>query len=260
MRARRQPSLRGIGIGPRERVPEIIAEAVNVAARRVSDDLPPSMAFALLYLRRNVSPVTANVVEAMQRRGIRFTVADFDQLRMLGLVDRPPGSHHVPTDAGMREIAHLTVTLGERYMVHHVTVHRALPRSNMGAFASCACRGWSYTVGRSAADLARLERSAATHMAAVEAGTWRKTRPLDEIAGPILDRIIADASRRTLPAGDAADPDAAGPDVRPAASGIPASVAETVDDIDSCNEVYGEGADDDIPSDTNIYDLMDGDA
>lgn len=34
---------------------------------------------------------------------------------------------------------------------------------------------------------------------------------------------------------------------------------EPVDDIDSCKLVYQDGDDDDIPSDTNVYDLMDDD-
>lgn len=140
-------------------------------------ELPPSMKFALIYMRRNGNELCGKVASVMRAMGAEWNVLDLDQLRALGFLDRPHGSHHVLTDTGRREADRLAKEIARDYPVHHITFSFKLPKSNTGSFASCACGDWRLTVTRKRGDDDRLLRSAAAHMESVKNGTWKRHTP-----------------------------------------------------------------------------------
>jgi hypothetical protein len=166
-----------IGYLPNERIPPPGGwpQAVTTAA----PDLPSSMKFALLYMRRNADELTGKVCEAMRAMGAEWSVSDLHQLVALGLMEKPPGSHHVLNDAGERMSMKIARELARKYPVHHVSIREAVPGSNMGAWAACSCGHWNASASR--VNRSRLDHRAACHLTEVANGTWKPLRSMDEV-------------------------------------------------------------------------------
>lgn len=146
-------------------------------------ELPGSMKFALLYMRRNADELTGKVVEAMREMGAEWSVSDLHQLRALGFMTQPPGMHHVLTDAGEREANKIARDLARKYPVHHITIREAVRGSNMGPWAACSCGHWNAHASRT--NRSRLDHRAACHLAEVRNGTWKPFRTSDEVMAEV---------------------------------------------------------------------------
>lgn len=139
-------------------------------------ELPGSMKFALLYMRRNVDELTGKVVDAMRAMGAEWSLSDLNNLVQLGLMARPPSMHHVLTDAGEREAMKIAIDLAKKYPVHVVNYREGVRNTNMGPWAYCSCGDWSH--GRTYRNRHLLRDDAAKHLDKVASGKWKPQKRL----------------------------------------------------------------------------------
>lgn len=186
-------------------------------------ELPVSMKFALIYFRRNASELCMAVAKVMMAMGVEWTGSDLDQLRAMGLMERPQVGHHTLTNWGKSDAERLAREIARDYPVHVVTINDAGARSNMGAFGACACGDWYLQVGRKRSDNERLRRSAAKHIEAGANGAWTRSPPLEErIRLHFNHHLVSGAGTGTHSTGSrvaASETDAAGVSPAPVASG-----------------------------------------
>ncbi len=151
-------------------------------------DLPLSQAFALIYVRKGGSDsLFTKVSEAMRKAGVRFHMGDLDQLRALGYLVKPHGSHHVLTPNGLFKAGMLAKDLARQFNVHHVAYGSAAPGSSHGPTVRCSC-GWNTFSTRTNEGM--LRHYAAKHLEKVEAGTYK---PIGDVVDNIVSKLVSDS-------------------------------------------------------------------
>lgn len=164
-------------------------------------DLEVTEKFALLWLRKNDARRDSlywKLTDVMLAMGITYAPPDFDALRAHGYATRGNDRLHRLTPSGIYKAQAIARDLGRQYVVHHVTLRPAAPRSNMGHFASCSCGEWQHVVGRSASDLRRLARLAQVHLHKFKSGTVPPLpSPADDAAEPENGVARTDVLRAT---------------------------------------------------------------
>lgn len=180
-------------------------------------DLPLSQAFALIYIRKGGSDsLFTKVAEAMRLAGIRFAMGDLDQLRALGYLVKPHGTHHALTPNGLFKAGMLARDLARQFNVHHITYRSALPRSNHGPTVTCSC-GWNTFASKTNEGM--LRHYAAKHIDAVEAGTFR---PMTDVVEKIVSQLIDSGSAKQYRvSGFVADLKSPGADARSVSASAP---------------------------------------